>query len=1086
MANILSTSQIVQKLLDFLKTSQPNLDTKPGTVSRDLFVDGPSIRLAELYNELSRISSLQSISKSVGDDLDNLASNYSVQRLQPGKSTGAALLTFNSLLSDITIPTGSLVYSKNGLAFRIISGVVISSANESQYRALATTFRSDLDFVGITDNYAVQVMVECTTAGTAGNISKYSLSAVSIPGISNLTNTAPFAGGSSTENDTSYKNRILAVFSGSNTGTSLGYRNIVIANPSVVDAIVVGPGDPLMTRDDTIQATDENGNLILDSNGDPTILSEGTGGKVDIYVYGRRIVENLDSFIYNDKSGKNDPTDSSNDYIIGQIADDENKTITKKRKDNLESGTLPNQPVQSIIEVLGSLSGTFTPQVIDQYGNSIGNFTLLKDTGTYAESIWGADKLQWVRNYVITSEDITKNVFNGQDTLLYSDSFSIDDVRRTILVINENSTISSTDRSKLYLNHTPIRAINKVLNYTTGERYVVTNRNPGGNSGDLNTSGEIIISGKNLPSVSDILQVDYEWEYVHDIYTDLYSFVTNDNPRTAIDVVDWGYGNAITREPAILSDGYTITTQHNISSVISVNKVAKDYNKAVSVDSSGNLVIIGLSAVIANVVSVKRVSDGAELYNTRKKDGSFDGSRIVLPSDTSATSGDLANIVFNAMDLYTLNGTSGTFKDNVIYLTNDAKSIVTLMDILEINYVANINEILPSTNLSALPAVKYYNNFRTNGSSISIGTQPVTNIYSGTYVNNNLRKTPSKLGINVSGISANGVISVRGKTSEILKDVVFTCTNNGLKLDFSVAIKQFLGIDLSLSLPTNIKISKVVSIEKVETTSGVVTDSLYSFDITGYSLYDNSFVLEESVLNTSLKVTETQLPYTVNNLANQLYVGDQLRATFYIVYTNDVEAISFSTNGTLYSDKSFAYIDSISVSSGFKSGTTLVGALSMFALSQPPSGSRYRSKYKYTAPKNGERITLRYNTNILIGDLTFEIEEKRPITADVIVKSASSILIDVSADILVLREFEESKTIVAQNVGDKIASYINSLSLGATLHPSDIVNVAYQVTGLDSIVIQRFNKSNVIGNASYIKAFRNQYMQANNIQITTK
>lgn len=1082
MANILSTSQIVQKLIDFYKSAQPNLSINPGSVARDLFVDAISIRLGELYNNLSDIASSQSISQSVGEDLDNLASNYNITRAEPGKSSGQVLLTFDSLFTDIVIPAGGLVYARNGLSFRIIAGAVISSANEAQYKAIAATFRTDLDFVGLTDNYAFQTLVECTTTGITGNIPKYNIYSTSIPGISGVTNNVPFTGGSSPENDTSYQTRVLSVFSGSNTGTSLGYKNVVLSNTSVIDAVVIGPGDPLMTRDDTILQTDSNGDLVI-VDGDPVIVSEGTGGKVDICAYGKRLVENIDSFIYVDKSGKNDPTQSINDFSIGQISGDENKTIMKRRLQNIANGTLPNQPVDSIVEVVGSLSGTFTPQIIDQYGNSIGNYTLLKDTGTYAGSVFGFDKLHWVQDYIETTSDITKNLFNGQDSLLYSGVNIIEDLRRTILVVNENSAVSASDRSQIILNHTPVGAINKVSNFTTGERYVVSNRNPNGNVGELNNSGVITITGKNLPAVSDILQVDYEWEYIHDIYNDADSFVIKDNPRTVIDAVDWGYGNAIRREPVILGDGYTITTQHLISAVITLNKVQQSLS-AVSLDSTGTILVIsGLSSVVSNVVSVKRSSDLAELYNTRLQDGSFDGTTITLPTDTSAQTGDAVLVTFNAVDLYTINGFSGNYKDNVIYLSQSAQAEVTTSDILEANYIANVSELLPSTNLSSLPVVKYINNFITNTSSTAIGIQPVTNIYLGTTVTKNLRRTPTKLGINVSGITSNGVLNIRGTTVKLFKDVIFTNVHSGLILDMSTPIKQSLGIDTLSDLPSNLKLSRLISLEKVQTSSDVVISVDTTYDITGYGLRDNSLVLDESVTNASLNYVEVSLPNTTNNAANQPLLGDRLRATFYISYYNDTDNVSFSTNGTLYTEKAFAYINSISISSGFKSTTAMNGAVSLFALSQPQISSRYAAKYVYIAPKGGERITIRYNSNALIGDLTMSVEDKRPITADVIVKSATSILIDVVATITVLSEYSQTDYIIAQNVGDKIAAYINALSLGSHINPSDIVNIAYQVAGLDSIVVDRFNQSNRTGNVSVITALRNQYMQANNIQI---
>jgi len=1081
MAIILSTSQITERYLDFYRVAQPNLDTKPGTVARDLLIDSVAIRIAEAYNEILRVSSSQSITKSVGTDLDNLGSNYNVTRASAGTASGTALLTFNSIGSDITVASGALLYARNGVSFRVVSGVVISAANEAQYRALATTYRDDLDFVGITDNYAIEVVAEAVTTGTQGNISKYGLVSVSIPGISNITNVSPFTGGSSGENDASYSSKILSVFSGSNTGTTLGYENLVLSNASVLDALVVGPGDPLMTRDGSIQETNDSGELVLTSDGEPIIISEGTGGKVDIFVYGRRLVENLDSYIYNDQSGRSDATQSVNDYVIGQISSDSTKTITRRRLENIRDGAVPNQPVVNILEVIGSRSGTFAPQVIDEYGNSTGNYTLSKDDGVYAESPWGQDKLAWVSNSINRSESLSKNVFNGQDSLLYTDVTDISQINRTVNVVNENSEVTSTS-SQLQLSHTPVRAINRVLNVTTGERYVVSDRNPNGETGDLNTDGIITISGKNLPSSSDTLQVDYEWVFYHDPFIDFDSIDRSDNPRTAIDVVDWGYSNAVRREEETVQDGYTVTVAHNISSVISVNRVVTETATVALSTSGDNLVVQNLAELVTNVVSIKK-TNGAEVYNTNEDDGSFDSNRIILPSDTSAQIGDSVVVVYNAFDLFNINGNTGTFSDNVITLVQDAKNYITLYSVVEVNYVANISTLLPSSSISALPASKNGNGFSLNGSTAVIGTQPTTNVYSGTLVTKNLRKAPTRLNLNIAGTSESGVINITGETFTLLQDVVISSISSGLTQDLSLAIKQGLGLDLTSTLSSKIKLARLVSFEKVETSSGVVTSVLEDYDIVGYSLDDNSYDIDTTVKNTSLSSTEVTLPTTTTNVADPPVVGDSIRVTMYVVTEDATENVSFSTNGSLFTDEKFAYIDSIDVSSGFKSGTTIQGSLTVSAMNQPTTGNRYTSIYSYTAPKNGERISIRYNSNALIGDLTLGIEDERPITADVILKSASSILIDVTASIEVATEYQNTSVIVAQNVGDKIANYINNLDLGSKLHPSDIVNVAYQVTGLDSIVMERFNKSTDTGSRSVIIALKNQYMQANNITI---
>ena len=101
MAIFRSYNDLVIAFLDYLRLVQPELDTKPGTVSRDLFVDAPSQQLSELYTQLRNISNLQSFFSINGTELNKLASNFGVSRRSGSNSTGVAVFTTNNIDSDI-------------------------------------------------------------------------------------------------------------------------------------------------------------------------------------------------------------------------------------------------------------------------------------------------------------------------------------------------------------------------------------------------------------------------------------------------------------------------------------------------------------------------------------------------------------------------------------------------------------------------------------------------------------------------------------------------------------------------------------------------------------------------------------------------------------------------------------------------------------------------------------------------------------------------------------------------------------------------------------------------------------------------
>lgn len=1073
MARIRHQHEIISSLLDFYRIAQPSLDTKPGSVSRDLLVEGISAQLARLYDEVNRVSTLQSLRLALGIDLDRLGDNFGIKRNRGSNSTGPALLTFNVLDTDISVSKGDIIVARNGATFSVVNSTVISAVLSNQYKATAARFRSDLDFVGITDQFAIEVLAQATATGVQGNISKYSLARTSISGINNVTNVVPFGGGNGVEDDTAFRNRILAVFSGANTGTSLGYKNAVKSDPSVIDAIVIEPGDSLMTRDGT--------QVLVAKDGTRTILSEGTGGKIDIYVFGIRIQEALDSFIYRDLSNTGDPTNAKNDFVLGQIAADFGKTVTRKRLDNLQNGVLPSQPINNIIEVSGSISGAnYLEKSVDNLGRVSGNFELIRDTGAFGGSPWGFDRLHWIKSFIENfSEDKTKQTFNGQDSLGFSDVLKIGAVTQNIPVSNENSKVTASDRSIIQLAHAPVTNVTRIFNVTTGERYTISDQNPD-STDTLNSTGRVKVSGRSLPAVSDILQADYTWILSYDPYFDFDNKLTKSNPRSVNDSIDWGFSNAVRREKAtLISSGsfLTVTTVHPISSIITVNVFSNISSQVTS--SSGRLAVVVNSAV-TNVVSIVRASDGAELWNTSDSDGSFSGQTIFLPTDSAAVFQDIVNVVYNTVDVFNA-ATSGSFNNNVITIV--PSTVAVAGSLVECNYIANVSTILPATLLPTLPAIRSGNVFSTT-SVTGIGTQPTTHVFSSGTVLSNLRQAPTNLGLTLAGSISPGIITVTGTTITGVFDVVLTVANAGLKQDLSTVLKKALGLTSKASIPTNVRLARINKVNKVTTNSSLEVLSIdHSYDIKGYHLFDNSFVKEESIADETLKVTEFILPSTPDNLLSIPSSGTRLQVSFHYTISSNSENVSFSKSGTLYTNKKFALVDTIAISSGFTSGGAATATLSVSNLNQPATRSRYKIFYDYLAPKVNERINIRFNFDKLIGDSTFIIQNTRPINADVLVKSSVPILIDITMKIGINEEFINSSKIVLQNVKDTITSALNATALNTKVDASDLINQAYTVTGVDSARTIFFNKTGNVGSVLNIKAGKNEFIRANSVNI---
>jgi hypothetical protein len=150
--------------------------------------------------------------------------------------------------------------------------------------------------------------------------------------------------------------------------------------------------------------------------------------------------------------------------------------------------------------------------------------------------------------------------------------------------------------------------------------------------------------------------------------------------------------------------------------------------------------------------------------------------------------------------------------------------------------------------------------------------------------------------------------------------------------------------------------------------------------------------------------------------------------------------------------------------------------LILSALNQPNLSDQYFIDYDFISPKEGERITISYNINKLILDSTTEIERVRPITADVLVKEAEKILVDVSGTILINDDAIGNTDSIVEGVANAVTNLLSTTSLGGTIDYSDVISVAAAQSGVDSVNISIFNETELAGRRPFVRALDNQYI----------
>lgn len=1053
MARFRTFEEIVMGMLEFMRLAQPDADVKPGTVLRDVMIDMPATEISRLYGELQSASGFQTIFALSGVDLDKYARNYGITRRSGRRATGTIVCAMNSLQSNVEIPAGSIFNSRSGQSATSTVDIVVDSTKASLYKSVAVRLSADLEAAGITDEYAVEVPAQATAVGAGGNFGRYQILTPSLAGVSQATNLVEFSGGTGIENDDAFRNRILAIWAGANLGTATAYLAAVRTDPRVISARVVGPGDVEMQRDGTVVSTDPDGNLF--------IVSPGTGGKVDVVVQGSDIQTNNESYIFNDKSGTGDATDPTNDYVLGQRGIDPALDYSRRKLLFLNDDILPFQPIAGQTTVAGSLSGPNFAEGV--------NFEIKKDTGTLRGSPFAQDSIHFLTNEInLLNEKVSKVQRDSQDALDYSSVNRIASAQQSITILREEAETDPTNRAFVQLKHTPITAVDRITNLTTGERYRIVSQNPEGTSGALNTTGRVQIAGATLPRSTDIIEANYTWQLAYDRDRDFDNLESPLRVRTAQDSIDWGYASRVELEQSEVSyspsDGYHVLVEQPISRVINV----LTYNEE-TVVATGNQLI--LSSPISNILSVLD-GDGREVFFTRLSNGAVAGSTISLPLDSVLPPGGSATVKYNTVDIFSPLGTDkGTFAGVKIALADFS----TLGTPVLVDYVASFETVLDTADLLSLPAQASENSFVIGGDTIT-GTQPTFFTWSGGARQELRRLTPTYLQIALTNVPSFGRLTVLGRSCRKIS-TVFTVARSGLKINLSDAIRSSLG-----SVPVDAQIADVISLARVTTVAGTVQSVDFRFDLQNIETKDSTWS-RTAIANPSLTNTEILLSETEYNLSASLTSGISLQVEFYITYPVS-ERIAAPASGLFISQRKYMYVEDIRVESGFRNlSNILAGQIKVTPLTQPGTGQQYQANYDYAAPKTGERLTISYGYNRLLSDLMFTLEAVRPISADVLPRAADEYGIDIEMEIVPLPQFT-SQGNIAQQVTESISRFVSSLATASILDASDLVNQAYAIAGVDRVTLITFVPAGGTGVRKSITLGKNQYFTVSNISAT--
>jgi len=404
-----SRQDIAISSIDTISQTHSDIDMKPNTVTRDIFIDPPSNEIEKIYYRLDYINKAQSFITLLNiDDPDNtgvsqantfykealriafgytsidevqemidnsftkLAANFGITRYDAQKAVGEVLVYSSSRpTKTVDIVVGSSFTAK------ISTGQVkFVSLND----VFVTTDQVGSYLNPITQRYEFPINIMADIAGSTGEVDA-DIIKIGAPSGYYVTNPKPTRFGYDKESNRSLAERSMVAMMGVDTGTVGGYIREAQAHPGVLRVSYQMAGDSAMFRD-------------FDS-----VRNKNVGGKVDLYVQGSKFR------VFEDKFSVYFP------IISEEPASVDNTTMLRVKINNFK--VTSTTPVSSVTRVVNltkgadySLTGvTFLANLITLDSTNVTNRAIGMDVG---DSIKVSYTYREITSHVFIQQPVNK------------------------------------------------------------------------------------------------------------------------------------------------------------------------------------------------------------------------------------------------------------------------------------------------------------------------------------------------------------------------------------------------------------------------------------------------------------------------------------------------------------------------------------------------------------------------------------------------------------------------------------------------------------------------------------------------------
>lgn len=236
-----------------------------------------SIRKKALANALG-LKDYYNLQLLIDEQFDKYASNYNISRKAATVAVGT--VTFYTevrplediIIMDKTIVSTSPNLDSNNLPINfVVKGTRIMNVSNI-----------DTYYNSILKRYEIQADIEAQEPGERGNVPAGDITvALNVSPTLKVINNEPTRYGSDRETNRQLVDRIKATRMSIDTGTVHGYTTISMDVPGVLEVRVEGAGSSLMMRDYDVNS------------------KQHVGGKVDVYIKGRKVQQYVDQVAFN-------------------------------------------------------------------------------------------------------------------------------------------------------------------------------------------------------------------------------------------------------------------------------------------------------------------------------------------------------------------------------------------------------------------------------------------------------------------------------------------------------------------------------------------------------------------------------------------------------------------------------------------------------------------------------------------------------------------------------------------------------------------------------------------------------------------